>query len=174
MSLSTSRTVESADADRLRARTSKMPAGTASSDAAAKARKRRHSEEESTQADHHHHDLHHVNLVDERFRRRSFTVKMNTEECDLGDAASGVNGLTYDVTSSHCSRRASRSAMTNADVDVNVDRESRASLLADAYRSVLTSIGEDPDREGLIKTPERAASAMMYFTKGCKENVAGK
>ena len=41
-------------------------------------------------------------------------------------------------------------------------------------RQILTSIGEDPNREGLLKTPERAAQAMMYFTKGYKEDVVGK
>lgn len=46
--------------------------------------------------------------------------------------------------------------------------------LTNAYRSMLVAVGEDPEREGLVKTPERAALAMMYFTKGYKESVAGK
>jgi len=46
-------------------------------------------------------------------------------------------------------------------------------MLTDTYRSVLTAIGEDPNREGLLKTPERAAKAMIYITKGYSENVAG-
>jgi len=37
---------------------------------------------------------------------------------------------------------------------------------------MLVAVGEDPEREGLVKTPERAARAMMYFTKGYKESVA--
>ena len=45
--------------------------------------------------------------------------------------------------------------------------------LTKAYRSMLVAVGEDPEREGLVKTPERAALAMMYFTKGYKESVAG-
>lgn len=38
--------------------------------------------------------------------------------------------------------------------------------LATHYKAILSLLGEDPSREGLVKTPERVAKAMLYFTSG--------
>ena len=38
--------------------------------------------------------------------------------------------------------------------------------LADSIKIVLKEIGEDPNREGLLKTPERVAKSMDYLTNG--------
>jgi GTP cyclohydrolase I len=43
-----------------------------------------------------------------------------------------------------------------------------------AYRLLLTSLGENPDRPGLLKTPERAAKAMLFFTKGYDQSLEGE
>ena len=40
--------------------------------------------------------------------------------------------------------------------------------IADRYRAVLQELGEDPDREGLLKTPERAAKALQFLTHGVR------
>ncbi len=42
----------------------------------------------------------------------------------------------------------------------------RIEKLAYHYREILALLGEDPEREGLIKTPERVAKAMSFVTKG--------
>jgi GTP cyclohydrolase IA len=39
------------------------------------------------------------------------------------------------------------------------------------YRKIIQAIGENPDREGLLKTPARAAEAMAYLTQGYREKV---
>ena len=42
----------------------------------------------------------------------------------------------------------------------------RIEKLSYHYRKILSLLGEDPTREGLLKTPERVAKAMAFITKG--------
>lgn len=44
--------------------------------------------------------------------------------------------------------------------------EARTAGLVANYRGILEGLGEDADREGLLKTPERVAKAMQYITAG--------
>lgn len=43
--------------------------------------------------------------------------------------------------------------------------------LMQSYRDALALLGEDPDREGLLKTPERMAKAMQYLTNGYEQDA---
>ena len=43
-------------------------------------------------------------------------------------------------------------------------------IFEDSVRNMLEIIGEDPNREGLIKTPERVFKAFEFMTKGYKQN----
>lgn len=42
--------------------------------------------------------------------------------------------------------------------------------LKDHFQGVLNLVGEDTEREGLIKTPERAAKAMQFLTQGYEQD----
>jgi len=44
-------------------------------------------------------------------------------------------------------------------------------IMHELYKQILTAIGEDIHREGLRDTPERAANALRYLTKGYSENL---
>lgn len=50
-------------------------------------------------------------------------------------------------------------------------REDLLPFMSKSYRMLLSSLGEDPERQGLLKTPERAAKAMLFFTKGYDQSL---
>ncbi|HEY9807634.1 MAG TPA: GTP cyclohydrolase I FolE [Candidatus Obscuribacterales bacterium] len=43
--------------------------------------------------------------------------------------------------------------------------------MADAVRTLLLGVGEDPQREGLLKTPKRVAEAMRFLTSGYTQSL---
>ena len=42
----------------------------------------------------------------------------------------------------------------------------------DRYKSIIEDLGENTEREGLLKTPERAAKAMQFLTQGYAQDAA--
>ncbi|WEK19498.1 MAG: GTP cyclohydrolase I FolE [Candidatus Pedobacter colombiensis] len=57
---------------------------------------------------------------------------------------------------------------------IKIDRynEGKIAAVADHYKDILGQLGEDPTREGLVKTPERVAKALQYLTHGYDLNPA--
>jgi GTP cyclohydrolase I len=45
------------------------------------------------------------------------------------------------------------------------------SIMEQHFSAIISTLGEDVSREGLLKTPERAAKAMRFLTKGYQENL---
>ena len=43
--------------------------------------------------------------------------------------------------------------------------------MTDSYREILVALGEDPQREGLVDTPRRAAQALHFITGGYRQNL---
>lgn len=49
--------------------------------------------------------------------------------------------------------------------------EQSTQLLTEYYKNIIQGIGEDVTREGLLKTPERAAKAMQFATQGYQQDA---
>ncbi len=49
--------------------------------------------------------------------------------------------------------------------------ETKLDALAQSYRNLLEAIGEDPERQGLQRTPIRAARALEFLTQGYRRNL---
>lgn len=54
----------------------------------------------------------------------------------------------------------------------SASEQARIEAIAGHYREIIKLIGEDPEREGLVKTPMRAAKAMWFATQGYRQNPA--
>lgn len=57
-----------------------------------------------------------------------------------------------------------------SDNNGELSEESRIAAIADHYKAIIELIGEDPQRDGLVKTPVRAAKALYFATKGYRED----
>ncbi len=57
------------------------------------------------------------------------------------------------------------------DIELQYDTE-RIEKMAEHYKAILDLLGEDSQREGLLKTPERVAKAMQFLTQGYSSDPA--
>jgi len=55
---------------------------------------------------------------------------------------------------------------------VNRLADKKIGSIEQAYRDLLEAIGENPERQGLMKTPARAARALEFLTQGYRQSVA--
>ncbi|KAK4226630.1 hypothetical protein QBC38DRAFT_219721 [Podospora fimiseda] len=55
--------------------------------------------------------------------------------------------------------------------ETDEQKQARLERMKGAVRTILECVGEDPEREGILATPERYAKALLFLTKGYQENV---
>lgn len=62
--------------------------------------------------------------------------------------------------------------VTWKDEEEQKEAEDTLNKVEEAFSTIIDSLGDgDPERDGLRKTPKRAAKALLYFTKGYEEDL---
>uniref|UniRef100_A0A3B4X5P1 GTP cyclohydrolase 1 n=1 Tax=Seriola lalandi dorsalis TaxID=1841481 RepID=A0A3B4X5P1_SERLL len=87
--------------------------------------------------------------------------------------ASDMNGVVSEYLNMHIESKHNGSSREVKDLKEAADAN-QLSLIEKAYSTMLSELGEDVDREGLLRTPLRAAKAMQFLTKGYKETTQGE
>ncbi|MBO3461777.1 GTP cyclohydrolase I FolE [Aetokthonos hydrillicola Thurmond2011] len=67
--------------------------------------------------------------------------------------------------------RPDRNTHNGRQPELHPPTEDHMDLMMDAVKNILVGVGEDPEREGLLKTPYRVAEAMKFLTSGYNQSL---
>jgi GTP cyclohydrolase IA len=67
--------------------------------------------------------------------------------------------------------RPDRNTHNGKNAEVHPATEENKQQLMDSVQTMLEAVGEDPEREGLLKTPKRVAEAMQFLTQGYNQSL---
>ncbi|HAC63514.1 MAG TPA: GTP cyclohydrolase I FolE, partial [Cyanothece sp. UBA12306] len=84
--------------------------------------------------------------------------------------ANGSTNLSPNLVE-RVSSRPDRNTHNGQPAQFHRDTEINKEKMMTAVRTMLEALGEDPDREGLLKTPKRVAEAMQFLTEGYDQSL---
>lgn len=90
----------------------------------------------------------------------SNTLSINSAKTSQAEASSKIS-----------SRPDRNSSLNNETLKQQTSAPETNEAMSEAVRTILVSVGEDPEREGLLKTPKRVAEAMRFLTNGYNQSL---
>lgn len=83
----------------------------------------------------------------------------------------GVKTPSADTTGKISYRPDRNSSSNGQSIKQQPTPEETDEAMIEAVRTMIVSVGEDPEREGLLKTPKRVAEAMRFLTGGYSQSL---
>lgn len=81
------------------------------------------------------------------------------------------NGFNPSNSVKNLEARPDRNTQNGQEAKITPPSEETQDQMMDAVRTMLLGVGEDPEREGLLKTPKRVAEAMRFLTSGYTQSL---
>jgi GTP cyclohydrolase I len=81
------------------------------------------------------------------------------------------NGPNASNSKKNLESRPDRNTQNGHEPKLTPPTDETLDAMQDAVRTMLLGVGEDPDREGLLKTPKRVAEAMRFLTGGYNQSL---
>jgi GTP cyclohydrolase I len=96
--------------------------------------------------------------------------KIMTLVSSNGNASNGADLLNTSL-GERVSTRPDRNTHNGQQAKIHQTSEESKEAMMEAVRTMLEAVGEDPEREGLLKTPKRVAEAMQFLTQGYGQSL---